>query len=124
MMAEILHKELSYAVVGAAIEVHHLLGSGFLEALYQAALAHELTLRAIPHETQRLIPIAYKDLVIGDYRADFVVADRIVLELKAVAKLQPAHLAQALNYLAGTGLRLAILINFGAAKLETQRVVK
>ena len=123
-MAEILHKELSYAVVGAAIEVHRLLGSGFLKAIYQAALAHELTLRAIPHETQRLIPIAYKDLVIGDYRADFVVADRIVLELKAVAKLQPAHLAQALNYLAGTGLRLAILINFGAAKLEIQRVVK
>jgi len=123
-MTEILHKELAYAVVGAAMEVHRILGEGFLEAVYQAALAHELTLRGIRHEQFKRLPVYYKGVPVGDYVADLLVDDKIVLELKAVSALTPAHQAQAINYLTATGLRLAILLNFGAASLQYQRVVK
>lgn len=123
-MPEILFKELSYAVVGAAMEVHRILGPGFLEAVYEAALAHELNLRDIPFETQKRLPVHYKGQQVGEYIADLVVDDQVVLEIKAVSKLIPAHEAQAHNYLAATGLRLAILLNFGAASLQQKRIVK
>ncbi|MFO3796694.1 MAG: GxxExxY protein [Anaerolineales bacterium] len=123
-MTEIIYKELSYAIIGAAMEVHRILGPGFLEAVYQAALAHELTLRGIRFEQFKRLPVYYKGVLVGDYEADFVVEDQIILEIKAVSQLQPKHEAQALNYLTATGLRLAILLNFGADSLERQRVVK
>ena len=123
-MTEILYKELSYAIVGAAMEVHRILGPGFLEAVYQAALAHELTLRGIPFEEHKRLPVYYKGVLVGDYEADFVVEDKIILELKAVSTFHPKHEAQAHNYLAATGLRLAILLNFGAESLQHERVVK
>ena len=123
-MAELLYKELSYAIVGAAMEVHRILGPGFLEAVYQAALAHELTLRGIRFEQFKKLPVYYKGVLVGDYEADFVVEDKIILELKAVSAFHPKHEAQALNYLAATGFRLAILLNFGADSLQHQRVVK
>ncbi len=123
-MTEILYKELSYAIVGAAMEVHRLLGPGFLEAVYVAALIHELTLRGMRVEPKRRLPVTYKGVLIGDYEADLIVEDKIILEIKAVAGLHPKHEAQAHHYLTATGLRLAILINFGADSLETKRVVK
>ncbi len=123
-MAEILFKELSYAIIGAAMEVHRILGPGFLEAVYQAALAHELTLRGIRFEQFKKLPVYYKGVLVGDYQADFVVEDKIILELKAVSAFHPKHEAQALNYLTATGFRLAILLNFGAESLQHQRVVK
>jgi GxxExxY protein len=123
-MTEILHKELSYAIVGAAMEVHRELGSGFLEAVYQKALAYELARCSIPFEEQPLLPVYYKDQLVGEYKADFVIDGKIVLELKAVSALNAAHQAQALHYLAATKLPLAILINFGAPTLETKRVVR
>jgi len=123
-VAELLYKELSYAIVGAAMEVHRILGPGFLEAVYQAALAHELTLRGIRFEQFKKLPVYYKGVLVGDYEADFVVEDKIILELKAVSAFHPKHEAQALNYLAATGFRLAILLNFGADSLQHQRVVK
>ena len=123
-MTEILFKELSYAVVGAAMEVHRLLGPGFLEAVYQAALEHELTLRGIAFERKKGLPVTYKGVLVGDYEADLVVEGNIILEIKAVSTLHPRHEAQAHHYLAATGLRLALLINFGAESLETRRVVK
>ena len=123
-MTEILFKELSYAIVGAAMEVHRILGSGFLEAVYEAALAHELTLRGIPFEPQKRLPVSYKGQLVGEYVADIVVEDQIILEIKAVSRLTQAHEAQAHNYLAATGLRLAILLNFGAASLEQKCVVR
>ncbi len=123
-MTEILHKELSYAVVGAAMEVHRELGPGFLEAVYQTALAYELTQRSIPFEEQKSLPVYYKDQLIGEYKADFVVDGKIILELKAISALNSAHQIQALHYLAATRLPLAILVNFGAASLETKRVVR
>lgn len=123
-MAEILYKELSYAIVGAAIEVHKILGSAFLEAVYQKALAYELTLRKIPFEEQKILPVYYKGQLVGEYKPDFVVDGKIILELKAVTAITSAHEAQAQNYLAATGLHLAIILNFGADKLEQKRVVK
>jgi GxxExxY protein len=123
-VAEILYKELSYAVVGAAMEVHRVLGPGFLEAVYQASLAHELTLRNIQFEQFKRLPVTYKGVSVGEYEADFVVEDKVILELKAVSKFHPAHEAQAINYLAATGLRLAILLNFGAQSLQHKRLVR
>lgn len=123
-MAEIIYKDLSYAIVGAAMEVHRILGPGYLEAVYQAALAHELTLRGIRFEQFKKLPVYYKGVLVGDYEADFVVEDKIILELKAVSAFHPKHEAQALNYLTATGFRLAILLNFGAESLQHQRVVK
>ncbi len=122
-MAEIIHKELSYAVVGAAQEVHRLLGPGLLEAVYEEAMAHEFRLRSIHFERQKVLTVNYKGLVIGEYRADFVVEGKIILELKAATTIAPAHESQAIHYLAMTGLRLALLINFGQVSLEVKRIV-
>lgn len=99
-MAEILYKELSYAVVGAAMEVHQQLGASFLEKVYQKALAHELTLRQIPFEQYKPLPVTYKGLLVGEYEADFMVDGKIILEIKAISALHPAHEAQAMHYLA------------------------
>ena len=123
-MTEILHKRLSYQVIGAAMEVHRLLGPGFLEAVYQTALAHELELQGIPFEQQKRLTVKYKDLVVGEYIADFVIDGKIIVEIKAVSNLTSSHQAQALNYLAATGYQLAILINFGATSLQQRRVVR
>ncbi len=122
-MTKILFKELSYKIIGAAMEVHRVLGPGFLEAVYEAALAHELTLRGIPFERQKELPVYYKGQLVGHYVADFVIDGQIILELKAVSGLTKAHEAQAHNYLTATGLRLAILINF-ADSLQQKRIVR
>lgn len=121
---EILHKELSYAIVGAAMEVHRVLGSGFPEAIYQAAYEHELTLRGIPFEAQKVLKVNYKDVELGEFKVDFVIAGKIIVEIKAVSAIHPAHEAQALHYLAASGLRLAIIINFGTTSLETKRIIR
>lgn len=123
-MAEILFKELSFAIIGAAMEVHRILGPGYLEAVYQAALAHELTLRGIRFEQYKRLPVYYKGVLVGEYEADMVVEDQIILENKAISMLTKAHEAQALNYLTATGLRLAILINFGAPSLQQKRLAR
>lgn len=124
MGSEILYKELSYAIVGAAMEVHRILGPGFLESVYQAALAHEFSLRGIPFEQFRRLPVTYKGAPVGEYVADFVVNEQIIVEIKAVSSLNAVHEAQALNYLAATGFRLALLLNFGAESLQRKRIVR
>jgi GxxExxY protein len=123
-MAEIVFKELSYAIVGAGMEVHTVLGSGFLENVYQIALAHEFTLRKIPFEAQKNLPVQYKDISIGDYVADFLVDEKIIVEIKAISNLNDSHEAQAHHYLAATGLRLAILMNFGSPSLQYKRILR
>jgi GxxExxY protein len=123
-MAEIIFKELSFAVVGAAMEVHRTLGPGFLEAVYQAALAHELTLREIAFEQQKRLPVLHKGILVGDYIADFVIDGKVIVEIKSVSELNSKHQAQALNYLAATGYKLALLINFGSDSLQQRRVVR
>ena len=112
-MTEILFKALSFAIIGAAMEVHNILGAGFLESVYQAALEKELTLRGIPFQHQVELPVSYKGDVIGVYKADLVVDGKIIVEIKGISKLNASHQAQALHYLAATGLELAILANFG-----------
>jgi GxxExxY protein len=123
-MTDILYKELSYAVVGAAMEVHSILGPGFLEAVYQTALEREMTIRNISFISQKRLPVTYKDLLVGDYVADFVVENKIIVEIKSVIRFNPSHQAQALHYLAATGFHLALLINFGCGSLEYRRIVK
>jgi GxxExxY protein len=106
------------------MEVHKTLGPGFLEAVYQASLAHELTLRGIAFEQQKRLPVMYKGLLVGDYIADYVIEDKIIVEIKSVSELNASHQAQALNYLAATGYKLAILINFGSDSLQQKRVLR
>ena len=123
-MAEILYKDLSFAIIGAAMEVHKILGPGFLESVYQLALEKELSLRFIPFQHQVELPVSYKETLVGVYKADLIVDNKIILEIKGISRLNAAHAAQALHYLASTGLQLAILINFGMSSLEYRRVVK
>ncbi len=123
-MTDILFKELSYAIVGAAMEVHRILGPGFLESVYEAALAYELTLRGIHFEPQKHLPVYYKEHLLGEYIADLVIEGQIIIELKAISAISAAHEAQAHHYLAATGLKLAIILNFGAESLQQKRIVR
>lgn len=123
-MVDLLYKELTFAIIGAAMEVHTILGPGFLEAVYQAALRKELRLRNIVFQEQVHLPVMYKGELIGEYVADFVIEGKLIVEIKAVSKLNASHQAQALNYLAATGYKLTLLLNFGASSLEHRRVIK
>lgn len=105
--------QITEAVIGAAIEVHRELGPGLLESAYQRALAHELTLRKLPFEQQKLCPVQYKDLLIDDaYRLDFLVKGLVVVELKTVDALLEVHDAQVRTYLKFTGCHIGLLMNF------------
>ena len=111
--------ELSRAVIGAAIEVHKALGPGLLESAYEHCLAHEFDLRGIPYERQKPCGVTYKgtNLDVG-YRLDFLVAGRLVVELKAVIELHPIHEAQVITYLKLTECKLALIINFNVKRLK------
>lgn len=123
-MVELLYKEQTFAIIGVAMEVHKILGPGFLEAVYQAALERELALREIPFEHKVKLPVTYKDVVVGTYEADLVIDKKFVVEIKAVSKLNASHQAQAIHYLTATGMRLALLLNFGNGSLEHRRIIK
>ena len=99
-------------VIGAAIEVHRHLGPGFLEAVYEEALAVELTLREIPFRRQRPLSVGYKGHDVGEGRPDFIVEDQLVVEVKAVASLAPIHKAQVISYLKAADQQLGLLLNF------------
>jgi len=121
---ELLYKDEVYNIIGAAMEVHAVLGCGFLEPVYQEALAIEMADRGIPFEQEKLIQIAYKEKVLKkQYQADFVCYDKIILELKALSALTSEHESQLLNYLKATGLKLGILINFGEKSLVYKRFI-
>jgi GxxExxY protein len=110
--------QLTEQIIGAAIEVYREVGPGLLESAYQRALSHELTLRGLKFEEQKLCPIKYKDLVIDDaYRLDFLVGGLVVVELKAVDSLTDVHEAQVLTYLKFTGCHLGLLLNFNSTTL-------
>jgi GxxExxY protein len=119
-----LYKDLSYLTIGAAIEVHKVLGPGFLESVYEQALAHEFSMRNISFLRQAAISVRYKDIEVGKYRADFFVENKIILEIKAVDTLVTTHESQAHHYLIATGLRLAILLNFGSKSLQVKRIIR
>ncbi len=112
----------TYALIGAAMEVHKQLGCGFLEGVYQEAYALELTLRDIPHRREVELPVFYKGRKLDvSYRADFVGYDDIIVELKALSKIGKVEEAQLINYLKSTGTNAGLLINFGATSLEYRR---
>ena len=109
---------LARAVIGAAIEVHKLLGPGFLESVYEEALAVELDIRGVAFERQRPVSITYKGRHVGQARLDFFVADELVVELKAVDALAGVHTAQVISYLTALGKPLGLLINFNVPLLK------
>jgi GxxExxY protein len=111
--------DLTHAIIGAAIEVHRLLGPGLLESAYEECLAREFVLRQIPFERQKPAPVVYKDVKLEcGYRLDFLVDGRVVLELKAVECFAPVHEAIVLTYLRLSGCRLGLLINFNVPMLK------
>jgi GxxExxY protein len=109
-------------LIGAAFEVHNVLGYGFLERVYQRAMQVELQKRGIKAELEPLIKVQFKGVIVGDYAADLLVADKIIVELKTDASYQAVHEAQLLNELRGTGIKLGYLINFGREKVEYKRM--
>jgi len=111
-------------IIGAAMEVHNQLGNGFQEVIYQRALSIELNMRGLEHEREKEMPLSYKGFNIGKRRVDFFVADKIMVEIKAVKQLEDVHLAQAINYLEAYGMEIGLLINFGNTKLQFKRVMK
>ena len=113
-------------LLDAAIEVHRALGPGFLEAIYEEALCVELALRAIPFVRQSSVAVHYKGRIVGDASIDLLVADRLLVELKAIEQIAPIHVAQAMSYLKATGLPLALLVNFNAPVLlrGVRRVIR
>ena len=124
-MTELLLKAEVFRIVGAAIEVHRELGSGFLQPVYQEAMSIELASCSIPFEAQRALQILYKGHRLKkEYVPDFVCYQQIIVELKALAKLSGTEEAQVLNYLKATKFRVALLLNFGSqGKLEWRRLV-
>ena len=109
---------LTHAVIGAAIEVHRVLGPGLLESIYEEALCHEFGLRGIRCERQKPVDVVYKDIVIKGQRLDLLVEGALVVELKSVSTLPEVAMAQVLSYLRATGLKRALLINFGEQLLK------
>ncbi len=115
---EFPERELTEQIIKAALEVHTRLGPGFLESIYEEALAHEFRLRGIPFERQVPVPIFYKGKQVGEHRLDFLVGGKVVVELKCVESFSPAHIAQLISYLRATGLRVGLLINFQVEHLR------
>ncbi|MEA3459516.1 MAG: GxxExxY protein [Chloroflexota bacterium] len=122
-MTNLLYKKLSYKIIGAAMEVHKVLGPGFLEQIYQTALERELNLRRIPFEAQKHIKVTYKGAVMGMHILDLLVDGKIIVELKAVSQLLPIHEAQLISYLKATGCQLGLLFNFSKRRLEYKRLI-
>jgi GxxExxY protein len=116
--------EKTYAVIGAATEVHKELGCGFLEAVYQEALEREFEIQGLPYQCQPVVKISYKgNLLNKTYQPDFVCFDEILVELKALGQLSGTEEAQVINYLKATGLKVGLLLNFGAKSLQHKRFV-
>jgi len=109
-------------IIGCAYTVSNILGAGFLEKVYENALAHELIKAGLKVQQQVPIQVRYDGLVVGDYLADLLVEDCVLVELKAIQGLEDVHKAQCINYLKATGLRLCILLNFGTMRVEIKRI--
>lgn len=119
---EYKYSALTGKIIGCAMQVHSALGNGFQEVIYQRALEYEMQLQGIEFSREYEMPVFYKDLQVGTRRVDFLVEGKISVELKALTKMEPVHLAQAINYLEAYNLEIGLLINFGNTKLEFHRL--
>ena len=123
-MGEFLFKEECYKIIGAAMTVHSELKNGFLEEVYQQALAIEMRLQGIPFEREKQLEIFYKGIKLDKkYYADFYCFDKIIVELKAKSQLNNEHIAQTLNYMKATNTKVALLLNFGESSFVYKRLV-
>ena len=118
------YSELTGKIIGCAMEVHKILGNGFQEVIYQRALAIEMSQQGIDFSREHEMKIYYKDYEIGIRRVDFLVEDKIMVEIKALVSLEEVHLAQAKNYLEAYNLEVGLLINFGAKSLQFKRIMR
>jgi len=116
------HEDLTYIIVGCAMEVHNQMGNGFQEVVYQRALAIEMKLQRIKFQREFEMPLVYKGFNVGPEEWIFFVEKQIMVELKAVIQLEDVHLAQAMNYIEAYHLEIGLLINFGAKSLQYKRV--
>ena len=124
-MSNYLYEEDTYKIIGALIEVHKNLGKGFSEIVYKDAFEHELNRTKIPFEREKEYLVHYKDIILNHkFYADFVVLDKIILEIKSTDSIHEKHISQCLNYLHVSGHRLAILVNFNKTSLEYKRIIK
>lgn len=122
---ELLYKTESYNIVGAAMDVYNELGSGFLEPVYQEALEKEFLMRNLPYRREASLTIYYKnEPLLKQYIADFICYNNIIVELKALDKLNSNHEAQVINYLKASKMELGLLINFGSNRLEYKRLIR
>jgi len=115
------HSEVTKKIIGCAMTVHRTLGPGFLESVYQNALAHELRKAGLEVECEKRLHVTYDGVVVGDFVADMRINASVLIENKAVQALAPAHEVQLVNYLTATGIDIGLLLNFGAARLEFKR---
>jgi GxxExxY protein len=120
--SQFLHGDVTEAIIGAAFEVHNTLGYGFLEKVYQRALQAELIGRGMHAESEKRIAVNYKGMIVGEYSADLLLNDCVLVELKVAPSYVPADEAQLLNELKATGLAVGLLINFGRAKVQFKRL--
>ncbi len=121
--SDLIHNELTREIIGSAMEVHKTLGTGFLESVYEEALAIEFGLRNIEYERQKEIRVVYKGRTAKEFVCDFLVEGKVLVELKALNLITGAEEAQVLNYLKGTGVEVGLLINFGQSSLKYKRLV-
>jgi GxxExxY protein len=119
----VLYEDITRQIIGCAMAVHSELGNGFPESIYQKALAEELKLSGLHFEREFQMPVYYQGNRIGTRRVDFFVANKVMVELKAVIALEAAHLTQAINYLEAYTLDVGLLINFGAGSLQWKRLI-
>jgi GxxExxY protein len=120
---DLLYNELTRNIIGAAMEVHSNLGPGFLESVYEAAMAIEFNLQKVPYERQKEIPVMYKGEKAKDFFCDFLVGQKVLTELKALKTMTSIEDAQLLNYMKATGMEVGLLINFGERSLKYKRLV-
>jgi GxxExxY protein len=123
-MTEIIYKDESFKIIGLCMEVHNNLGKGFLEIVYKDALEYEFRKNNIQFEREKEYDVNYKDIILSHkFYADFVVFDKIILEVKGMAGIADEHIAQTLNYLKVSGCKLGLIVNFGEISLQYKRVV-
>ena len=120
---EYIHSDITAEILGVAFEVHKIIGTGFVELVYQKAMIVECGLRNIETSSEIELPVFYKNVKVGSRRADLMVKNKVIVELKAVTELNDTHLAQAINYLEAFNLEVGLLINFGSKSLQYKRVI-